>query len=273
MSLILQISDTHFGTEVPAVVEALLALTRDLPPDLVVYSGDVTQRARPREFAAARAFLERIGAPHVLTLPGNHDIPLFNLALRVFAPYANFAACFGDDLEPSFESDELLVLGVNTTRARFHTDGEVSRAQIERVSRRLRGARPEQLRVVVTHQPVYVSRPQDRKDLLRGHDEALPAWSSAGADVVLGGHIHLPQIHSLRLGLPRALWCVQAGTATSSRVRWEAPNSLNLIRYVRPSLPAEAPRCTMERWDYDVTARRFARVEALEVTLDRPAPG
>jgi len=276
MSLILQISDTHFGTEVPAVVEALLALARTLSPDLLVYSGDVTQRARPREFAAARAFLERIGAPHVLALPGNHDIPLFNLALRVFAPYANFASCFGDDLEPSFESDDLLVLGVNTTRPRFHTDGEVSRAQIERVSRRLRGARPEQLRVVVTHQPVYVSRPQDRKDLLRGHDEALPAWSAAGADIVLGGHIHLPQIRclrELRADLPRALWCVQAGTATSSRVRWEAPNSLNLIRYARPGLPAEAPRCAAERWDYDATARRFVRVAALELTLDRPAPG
>lgn len=272
MSVILQISDTHLGTEVPAVVDALLAFARELAPDLLVFSGDITQRARPREFAAARALVERIAAPHLIALPGNHDIPLFNLVLRAFAPYANYRAHFGDDLEPSFESDELLVLGVNTTRARFHTDGEVSAAQLERVSRRLRAARREQLRVVVTHQPVYVSRPRDRKDLVRNHDLALRAWSAAGADVVLGGHIHLPQIHRLReLGadVSRAMWCVQAGTATSSRVRWEAPNSFNVIRYVMPAVAAEGPRCTAERWDYDRLEGRFSRADALEMHLDR----
>lgn len=270
--LILQISDTHFGTEVPAVVEALFALTRALSPDLLVYSGDITQRARPREFAAARAFVERLAVPRVLALPGNHDIPLFNLGLRAFAPYANYRRHFGHELEPSFESDELLVLGVNTTRRWLHIDGRVSGAQIERVGGRLRGARREQLRVVVTHQPIVVSRPQDQKDILRGHEEALPAWSSAGADVVLGGHIHLPQVHclrELRADLPRAMWCVQAGTATSSRVRWEAPNSVNLLRYAKPGDPAEPPRCTAERWDYRASEHRFDCVQAVEMALDR----
>ncbi len=275
MTRIVQISDTHFGTEVPDVVEALLALTRAHSPDLLVLSGDITQRARPREFAAARAFVQRIAPPNVLVLPGNHDIPLFNLVLRVFAPYANYAACFGEDLEPSFESDDLMVLGVNTTRAWQHIDGYVSAEQVERVCARLGRARPEQLRVVVTHQPLHVSRPQDRKDILRGHARALPAWSAAGADVVLGGHIHLPQVHAMRAlrpDLPRAMWCVQAGTATSSRVRWEAPNSVNLLLYERPVGPAAALRCTVERWDYDVGARRFVPVESHDLPLDRTAP-
>lgn len=275
MTRIVQISDTHFGTEVPEVVEALLALTQAHPPDLLVLSGDITQRARPREFAAARAFVGRIDPPHLLALPGNHDIPLFNLVLRVFAPYAHYTESFGDDLEPSFESDDLLVLGVNTTRPWQHIDGYVSAEQVARVCHRLRRARPGQLRVVVTHQPLHVSRPQDRKDILRGHALALPAWCAAGADIVLGGHIHLPQVHAmqaLRPDLPRAMWCVQAGTATSSRVRWEAPNSVNLLQYEGPVGPAGAPRCTVERWDYDAGARRFARVDSHDLLLDRTAP-
>jgi 3',5'-cyclic AMP phosphodiesterase CpdA len=269
VTLIAHFSDTHFGAVVPDVAEALLALTRQHPPDLLVLSGDVTQRARPREFAAARAFVRSIAPPALLVLPGNHDIPLFNLALRAFAPYANYSECFGADLEPSLESDDLLVLGVNTTRRWQHIDGHVSGAQVERVCDRLRRARPGQLRVVVTHQPLHVSRPQDQKDILRGHERALPAWCAAGADVVLGGHIHLPQVHAMRAlrpDLPRAMWCVQAGTATSSRVRWEAPNSVNLLRYERPA------RCTVERWDYASVERRFVRVEAHDLPLDRTGP-
>lgn len=268
MSLILQISDTHFGTEVPAVVDALFELTRRFSPDLLVLSGDLTQRARTREFVAARAFVDRLAVPHVLALPGNHDIPLYNLPMRAFAPYDNYLRYFGPELEPEFESADLLVLGVNTTRNWMHKDGYVADAQIDRVCQRLRRAAPHQLRVVVTHQPIYVSRPQDQKDVLRGHARALPAWSEAGADVVLGGHIHLPQNHPLG-DLPRTVWCVQAGTATSSRVRWDAPNSLNLLRYVAPDEPNAAHVCIAERWDYDESERCFARVEVLEMALDR----
>ncbi len=266
MTLIAHISDTHFGTEVPEVVEALLALTRRFPPDLLVLSGDITQRAHPREFAAARDFVRRLDPTHLLTLPGNHDIPLFNLVLRVFAPYANYARSFGAELEPSVDTESVLVLGVNTTRRWEHVHGHVSDAQVERVCARLRRARPGQLRVVVTHQPLHVSRPRDRKDILRGHERALPAWCAAGADVVLGGHIHLPKVsamHELRPDLPRAMWCVQAGTGTSSRVRWEAPNSVNLLRYERPL------RCTVERWDYSAREGSFVRVEAHDLALAR----
>ncbi len=267
MSLLLQISDTHFGTEVPIVVDALFELTRTLTPDVLVLSGDLTQRARPGEFRAARAFMQRIAVPNVVALPGNHDIPLYNLALRAFAPYRNFTRFFGPELEPSHESSDLLVIGVNTTRNWLPTDGYVSDAQIARVAERLRSAHSEQLRVVVTHQPIFVNRERDQKDILRNHKAALDAWSRAGADLILGGHIHLPYARALREvrpELPRNVWCVQAGTATSSRVRWGTPNSLNLFRYVKG-----AGCFTTERWDFDASEGRFARVEQLEMSLDR----
>ncbi|MGZ5269625.1 MAG: metallophosphoesterase [Ramlibacter sp.] len=86
MSLLLHISDTHFGTEQPKVAAALLALAHERRPDLLVYSGDMTQRAREVEFAAARAFCQELGIARMLALPGNHDIPLFDVFARAMHP-------------------------------------------------------------------------------------------------------------------------------------------------------------------------------------------
>lgn len=133
MSVLLQISDTHFGTEQPPVLEALVALAAQQRPDLVVLSGDITQRARPSQFRAAKAFVDRLGAPF-LAVPGNHDIALFDLWSRLTRPYARYTKVFGTNLEPVYASPDLLVIGVNTTRAWRHKNGEVSTGQIYRVA-------------------------------------------------------------------------------------------------------------------------------------------
>lgn len=257
MTAVLQISDTHFGTEQPPVVEALVRFGRELAPALVVLSGDITQRARRDQFRAARLFVDRLGA-RVLAIPGNHDIPLFNLVGRMVAPYANHCRDFGTDLEPVFESAQLLVIAVNTTRAYRHKDGEVSTGQIARVARRLERARPSQLRVVVTHQPVAVTRAQEEKNLLHGRTVAIRSWAQAGADLILGGHIHLPYIlplHEQCADLGRKLWAVQAGTAVSWRVRHEAGNSVNVLRYT--GVQAHHRCVTVERWDYSESQQSF----------------
>jgi hypothetical protein len=141
MSVLLQISDTHFGTEQPQVVEALVALAAQQRPEVVVLSGDITQRARPAQFRAAKAFVDRLGAP-VLAIPGNHDIALFDLWARLTRPYARYAKVFGADLEPVHSSPDLLVVGVNTTRKWRHKNGEVSTAQIDRVAKLLDRGQP-----------------------------------------------------------------------------------------------------------------------------------
>jgi 3',5'-cyclic AMP phosphodiesterase CpdA len=264
MSILLQISDTHFGTEQPPVVEALATLARQQRPDLLVLSGDITQRARPAQFRGARAFTDRLRVP-LLAIPGNHDIPLFDLWTRLRRPYARHIAVFGDDLEPVHSSPDLLVVCVNTTRAWRHKHGEVSARQVDRVAGVLAGAGPAQLRVVVVHQPVAVTRADDVVNRLRGHDVALQRWAAAGADLVMGGHIHLPYVMALH-GLQRPMWAVQAGTAVSSRVREGAPNSVNLLRWGG----ADSPRggCLIEQWDYSTEAQAFGRVAVSEV---RPA--
>jgi 3',5'-cyclic AMP phosphodiesterase CpdA len=263
MSVLLQISDTHFGTEQPQVVEALVALAAQQRPDVVVLSGDITQRARPAQFLAAKAFVDRLGAP-VLAIPGNHDIALFDLWARLTGPYARYGAVFGHEIEPVHSSRDLLVVGVNTTRAWRHKNGEVSAAQIDSVAKLLTAASPRQLRVVVVHQPAAVTQARDRPKLLRGHCVAKRAWSAAGADLVMGGHIHLPYTLALH-GLARRMWVVQAGPAVSSRTRPEAPNSLNLVRWGADSSPG---CCLIEQWDFSAADQAFARAEVTEV---RPA--
>jgi 3',5'-cyclic AMP phosphodiesterase CpdA len=263
LTLLIQVSDPHFGTERPLVVEALVRLVRAEAPELVVLSGDITQRARRGQFRAARTFVDRLGAPALIAIPGNHDIPLFNPASRIFKPYANFRREFGSDLEPAYESDRLLAIALNTTRRYRHAHGEVSSAQIERVANRLAAAAPAQLRVVIVHQPVCVTRPEDEVSRLRGHAAAVRRWAAAGADLIMGGHIHLPfvcALHERYANLARHAWAVQAGTAVSRRVRDGIGNSINLVRYDEAAV---GRGCVVERWDFSADRDEF-RVVAID---------
>jgi 3',5'-cyclic AMP phosphodiesterase CpdA len=267
MTVLLQISDPHFGTERPAVVEALLGLAQQQRPAIVVVSGDITQRARRAQFAAAKEFVTRLAAPALVAIPGNHDIPLFNVVARSFYPYQGFHWAFGKELEPEWESADFRVVCVNTTRPARHKDGEVSAQQIDRVAQRLRTATPEQVRVVVTHQPVYVLKGSEVHNRLHGYDLAINAWSAAGADIIMGGHIHLPYIAPLHEHSDTAMrrcWVVQAGTAVSCRVRKHQANSVNIIRRT-PQL-----ECIVERWDYSVSDDEFVCVTKQELYLERP---
>ena len=178
---------------------------------------------------------------------------------------APYSAAFGSDLEPIFASDDLMVVCVNTTRAQRHKDGEVSALQIDRVAQTLALAKPAQLRIVLVHQPVAVTRAEDEPNLLRGHAPALQRWSAAGADLVMGGHIHLPYVQALH-GLARPVWAVQAGTAVSSRVRQGMPNSVNLLRWDTGAPPG---CCAVEQWDFSAADQAFARAALAEVRPSR----
>jgi 3',5'-cyclic AMP phosphodiesterase CpdA len=270
MSTLIQISDPHFGTEQPPVVAALLAFVRRVQPLAAVLSGDITQRARRAQFAAAKRFVDELGVPHCLVIPGNHDIPLFNLAARVFFPYAGFERVFGSVLEPQLESDAFKLVCLNTTRPSRHKDGEISDEQIERAVRQLRDATGGQLRIVVTHQPVHVLRDSEVHNRVHGYHEAVQTWAAAGADIIMGGHIHLPYVASLDEYFPelsRRCWAVQAGTAVSHRVRAKHPNSVNLIHH-----SAGSGQCSVERWDYDATSASFRCVDTHELLLQRAPP-
>lgn len=251
MTTIVQISDTHFGTEQPAVVQAMEDHVREHGADLLIFSGDITQRARAGQFAAAQAFVQRLhghGIAESLVIPGNHDIPLYNLFARFLMPYRNYRRHFGDNLEPTFENDEAVVIGLNTTHPRRHKDGLVTDAQVRAVTQRLKRSDTNKLRIVVAHQPFGAMVLSDLSNLQHNADDALHRWADEGLDLVMGGHIHLPYVLPLSRqypGLSREIWMVQAGTTLSSRVRGTSPNSFNRLKL---HAGADKKAC-IERWD------------------------
>ena len=259
--MILHITDTHFGAERPEVVRGLIDWGRQHRPRLVVWSGDITQRARTAQFAAARVFLQDLCAASgmdarrdVLLLPGNHDIPLFNLLARVVDPYGGYARFAAMGLNPLIRRDDVWLIGVNTTRPWRHKHGEISGAQIERVAARLHAAPSQALRVVVTHQPLWVVERDDYQDLVRNHRAAARAWCAAGADLFLAGHIHQSFVAPMP-GATDGAWVVQTGTAVSHRIREQVPNTFHVIALQRA---LGGQRATVQRWDWDGDA--FERI-------------
>lgn len=263
MTVLLQISDAHFGTELPQAVDALRRLVLDERPDVVVWTGDLTQRARPEQFEAARRFAESLPAQHV-ALPGNHDIPLFHLGARLLHPYRRYRGAFGHALEPVLDDPGLLLLTVKTTRRWRHKQGQVSPEQVARIAARLRTAAPQQLRVVATHQPLHVQHEQDRGDQLVAPRRTLAQWADAGADLVISGHMHQPACYRVA-EQHRTVWVLHAGTAISHRQRGDAPNSVNLVRHD----PAQPERCFVERWDHVERSDGFECVATVEAALAR----
>lgn len=245
MRKIVHISDVHFGKEDLAVVERLIESINKIGPDLLVVSGDLTQRARSKEFAAAREMLDRLPMPQIV-VPGNHDVPLYNVMERFGSPLGKFKKFVTEDLAPFFADEEIAVAGVNTARSLTIKGGRINAEQVTEIRRKMDCLPERLLKVVVTHHPFDVPEGKDENDIVGRAKDALPLLTGSGADVFLAGHLHVSHIgHSARryrLNDGYSALIIQAGTAASTRERGEE-NSFNLLEFEHPMLVVRRFQC------------------------------
>lgn len=262
MKTLVHLSDLHFGRTDPAVVTALAPLVHSLEPDVVVVSGDLTQRARPDEFRQARRFLDELPRPQIV-VPGNHDVPLYNIFQRFMQPLNKYRRFITEDLSPFHEDSEIAVAGINTARSLTWKDGRINDEQMAALHSLFNPLDDSITKIVVTHHPFDLPEDNDSDDVVGRAERAMKTFRSSGADILLSGHLHLSHV-----GESSARWklhgyaalVIQAGTATSTRGRGET-NSFNVLRI-------EGDTVEIVRWGWQPRDGRFEEVHRETFTHD-----
>ena len=263
MRTIVHLSDLHFGRVNPSLLDPLIGIVKETGPDVVAISGDLTQRARSHQFQEARSFLDALPKPQIV-VPGNHDIPLHNVFARFLEPLTKYKRYITEDLQPSYEDGEVLIVGVNTARSLVFKGGRINESQVGRLREKFCSLGSGVVKVVVTHHPFDLPEGYDERDLVGRARMAMTGLAECGADLFLAGHLHVSHTgHTKRYNISgHSALVVQAGTATSTRERGEA-NSFNVLRIAYPEI-------TVEKFAWDSLKGCFAvsTVEQFKHTVD-----
>lgn len=240
MLTLLHISDLHFGPPyVPAAGEALLRSAAQLQADVIVASGDFTQRAKAEQFAAARAFLDRLPKVPIVVVPGNHDVPLYRVLERLFTPYAQYQRSISPELNTVTRSNDAVIVALNTTSARRTiTSGRIERWQLDFCAEAFRDVPGGAAKIVVVHHHFAPAPDYGHDEHVMGRaKEALDRFTELEVDLILGGHLHRAYIGNSLDVYPsqdraHGIVIAQSGTTTSrrGRAREREKNSFNLIQ-------------------------------------------
>jgi 3',5'-cyclic AMP phosphodiesterase CpdA len=250
MARIVHLSDLHFGAHDQRLVEAVEGRVDELKPDLVVISGDFTQRARTEQFREACEFLDRLRdrGHEVLGVPGNHDVPLYDVLRRFLSPLARYRRFIDESLCPFVEIGGVAVLGINTARSLTFKDGRMNRDQVDFIRETFARTPSESMRILVTHHPLFALQVGKQVERAIGRQElALDAVEESGVDILLAGHNHHASSQDASDLVTRAggVLVVQAGTATSTRVRDE-DQSFNTV-----DVSEQSAAVTVNAWNGD----------------------
>ncbi|HUG90289.1 MAG TPA: metallophosphoesterase [Planctomycetaceae bacterium] len=240
MLSLLHISDLHFGPPyVPRVGEALLQMAERLAADVIVASGDFTQRARREQFIEARAYLDRLPQVPLVVVPGNHDVPLYRVSERLRTPHALYREYISNELDHVLELDEATLVALDSTAPRTAiSNGRIRRWQLDFCREVFRETPAGNARIVVAHHHFAPAPDYESGDeVMPRARRALDLFAKLKVDLILGGHLHRAYIGNSLDVYPgedreHGIIIVQCGTSTSRRGRGREreKNSFNLIR-------------------------------------------
>ncbi|MFN3294566.1 MAG: metallophosphoesterase family protein, partial [Gemmobacter sp.] len=223
------ISDVHFGVEDGAALDAVARAVAEERPDAVVCTGDLTQRAKKREYARAQQWFAGLGVPVVLE-PGNHDMPYYNPWERFTDPFRRYNRLRAA-VEGGFVSDDVVLVPLLTTvraQTRFPwSDGVIRPAALADTLARLAALKGDPRTIIVTAHHPLLGKEDGRRNPTIGGDAAFAAIAAAGAHAVISGHVHVP-FDEVRTRGGKALRMIGAGTL-STRLRHGAPASWRVI--------------------------------------------
>jgi 3',5'-cyclic AMP phosphodiesterase CpdA len=265
MRTIVQLSDLHFGTIIDATLDPLIDKVSSVAPDLVIVSGDLTQRAREEQYIDAQKYLQRLPRPQ-LVVPGNHDVPLYDVLRRFASPLGRYKKHITEDLSPVFIDDEIAVVGINTARSLVFKGGSISPRQLADAVAQFESLRGSQARIVVTHHPFDIPEGLSGVEVVGGAQRAMDAFEPCEVDLFLSGHIHLVHISSAvryRPGYHATI--LQAGTATSTRARRES-NSFFIFQVDETTIT-----CETQSWNPDTRSFELLRTNKFERVSGRSA--
>lgn len=235
---LLHISDLHFGPPyVERVGEALLRIAPLLAPDVIIASGDFTQRAKREQFAAARAYLDQLPKVPLVCVPGNHDVPLYRVRERLTRPHELYCEYIHPELNHTLAFDEAVIVALDSTAPwSAITNGRIGWDELEFCARAFQQAKPEAARIVVAHHHLAPAPDYEQDQVLPGAKHILERFVHLHVDLVLGGHQHRAYLgNSLDVysgpERDRGVIIVQSGTTTSRRGRGreKEKNTFNVI--------------------------------------------
>jgi len=230
MLTILQGSDLHFGKpHLPRVAAAFHELVRRVGPDVIVLAGDFTQRAKVSEYRQARECLDALPAVPVIVTPGNHDLPLYRIYERLFAPFRNYRTHIASDLDNAIRVEGAAFVALCSAEPhRAIVNGGLGGRQLAFAARIFQGCSPEDVRILVTHHPLAYPPDGGSDNILPESGVLLDSFRKMGVELILSGHLHRSYVVKSSGG---AIAHVHSGTAMSNRGRMaeKGKNSLNVL--------------------------------------------
>lgn len=267
MPCVAHISDLHFGYNDPLLVDALRDSLWKIRPDVLAVSGDLVEHATTKEFKQARDFLQSLPKPQVV-VPGNHDLPFYNLWLRAVEGLRKFRTYITDDPTPTYVNEHVAVIGFESAHHFPVKGGKITEQQLDSIVERFSALPDSLLRVLVTHHPFDLPQPANKRSLI-GHSRHAVMRLAPVIDVLLAGHIHISSSGSTSSRYKtggKAMVFVQAGTAVSNRHKGEA-NSFNVLRTGR--LAEGEKQVQIDRYVWEQQQSRFVCQRSREFHLGR----